>query len=75
MAANDRIGGKAGDDEFYGDEGNDSPYYGVVTDFSVFDDTIRFFDQDGTGSNEQIQFAQLSSGLAMTYVDIFISSY
>jgi Ca2+-binding RTX toxin-like protein len=31
-----------------------------------------FFDADGTGSSEQIQIAQLSTGLAMTNSDIFV---
>jgi Ca2+-binding RTX toxin-like protein len=31
-----------------------------------------FFDADGTGSFEQIQIAQLSTGLAMTNTDIFV---
>ena len=31
-----------------------------------------FFDADGTGSSEQIQIAQLSTGLAMTNTDIFV---
>lgn len=29
------------------------------------------FDADGTGTAEQVQFAQFSTGLAMTYADIF----
>ncbi len=32
-----------------------------------------FFDADGTGISEAIQVAQLSSGLAMTHADIFVS--
>jgi Ca2+-binding RTX toxin-like protein len=31
-----------------------------------------FFDADGTGSSEQIQIVQLSTGLAMTNTDIFV---
>jgi Ca2+-binding RTX toxin-like protein len=31
-----------------------------------------FFDADGTGSFEQIQIAQLSTGLAITNTDIFV---
>jgi len=31
-----------------------------------------FFDSDGTGATGQVQFASLSTGLAMTYADIFV---
>lgn len=31
-----------------------------------------FFDADGTGATEQVQFAQLSTGLDMTNADIFV---
>jgi Ca2+-binding RTX toxin-like protein len=44
------------------------------SDRFIYDSTTGglFFDADGTGISEAIQFAQLSSGLAMTYADIFV---
>lgn len=33
-----------------------------------------FFDYDGTGGTAQVQFATLSTGLAMTHADIFVSA-
>lgn len=32
-----------------------------------------FFDADGTGATEQVQFASLSTGLGMTNADIFVT--
>ncbi len=34
-----------------------------------------FFDSDGTGAADQVQFAQLSTGLAMTNADIFVNIF
>jgi Ca2+-binding RTX toxin-like protein len=44
------------------------------SDHFIYDQSTGalFFDADGTGSSEQIQIAQLSTGLAMTNTDIFV---
>ncbi|NES25016.1 MAG: calcium-binding protein, partial [Symploca sp. SIO3E6] len=45
-----------------------------ASDRFIYNDTTGalFFDPDGTGTIGQVQFAQLSTGLALTNSDIFV---
>ncbi|NEP56688.1 MAG: hypothetical protein F6K31_06640 [Symploca sp. SIO2G7] len=45
-----------------------------ASDRFIYNDTTGalFFDPDGTGALAQVQFAQLSGGVALTHSDIFV---
>ncbi len=75
-SGNDTLNGNAGNDTLFGGMGTVQFTIGSSAaderDRFIYnkDTGALFFDSDGTGALEQMQFAKLATGLAMTNADI-----